>query len=338
MHTLLTPARIRRNADNPSTRQSEKRTAQKATEGNAMRRDALWQGSAFLLLIALALLGVLLGTAWRRSHPRHAAPQLKVTFFDVGSGDCTLVRTPEGRAILLDAGGPQAGPRVVADLQRLGVRTIDLLILTSPDEKSIGGIPALLGSGIRVTQVWDNPVADAGDARRDALEAIRRRHVPASTAGGGDAIQIGEMLFVSAVWPPPTGPAARRDPLVCRINYGGTAFLFEAPATAEAERDLVGQADRQIECTEPVPTSFCRWRAMPKGRPCRSFCGGRPHRSRSFPVGRTIRPLPPPCTASRRLGRRSGARTRKGTSRSRPAAGCLRSSRQRIFRTNARLV
>ena len=214
-----------------------------------MRRDALWQGSALLLLIALTLIGVLLGTAWRRSHPVHAAPKLTVTFFDVGSGDCTLVRTPEGRAILLDTGDTQTGPRVVADLQRLGVQTIDLLILTSPDEASIGGVPALLESGIKVTQVWDNPVADAGDARRNALEAVRRRHVPASTAGGGDAIQIGEMLFVSAVWPPSAGPAARRDPLVCRINYGGTAFLFEAAATAEAERDLIGQAGRQIECT-----------------------------------------------------------------------------------------
>ena len=214
-----------------------------------MSRDVLWRGSAALLLLAFLLIGTLLGTAWRRSHPAHVAPRLLVTFFDVGSGDCTLVRTPEGRAILIDAGGAQAGQRVASELRRLGVKTIDLLVLTSPDESSIGGVPALLESGVKVTQVWDNPVADAGDAKRDALEAIRRRHVPSSTAGGGDAIQIGEMLFVSAVWPPGTGPAARRDPLVCRINYGGTAFLFEAAATGEAEQDLVGEADRQIECS-----------------------------------------------------------------------------------------
>jgi len=216
-----------------------------------MKPTALWRGSVALLLIALTLIGTLLGTAWRRSHPRRDRPRLVVTFLDVGDGDCTLVRSPEGRTILLDAGSAQAGPSVVDALRRRNVRTIDLLILTSPDEASIGGVPALLESGIGVSQVWDNPVADTGEARRDALEAIRRHipHIPSSTANGGDAIQVGQMLFVSAIWPPGSGPASRRDPLVCRINYGGTAFLFEAAATAESERDLISQAGRQIECT-----------------------------------------------------------------------------------------
>ncbi len=193
-----------------------------------MSRDVLWRGSVALLLVALTLIGTLLGTPGGAAIRRRDAPRLTVTFLDVGDGDCTLVRTPEGRTILLDAGSAQAGPVVAAALRRLDVQTIDLLILTSPEETSIGGVPALLESGIGVTQVWDNPVADAGEARRDALEAIRRRHIPSSTANAGDTIQVGEMLFVSALWPPDTGEAARRDPLVCRINYGSTAFLFEA--------------------------------------------------------------------------------------------------------------
>lgn len=216
-----------------------------------MNRTVLWRGSIALLLIALILIGMLLGTAWRRSHPRPNTPGLTVTFLDVGEGDCTLVRSPEGRTILLDAGSAQAADAVVNALRQRNVHTIDLLILTSPDETSIGGIPALLESGIPITQVWDNPDAEAGDARRSALEAIRRRHIPSSTANGGDVIQVGAMLFVSAIWPPETGAPSRRDPLVCRINYGATAFLFEGSATAETERDLVSQRSAQVECTEP---------------------------------------------------------------------------------------
>ncbi len=234
-----------------------------------MTQTALWRGSVALLLIALTLIGALLGTAWRRSHPRGDRPRLTVTFLDVGDGDCALVRSPEGRTILLDAGSAQAGPSVVDALRRRNVRTIDLLILTSPDEASIGGVPALLGSGIGVSQVWDNPVADAGQPRRDALEAIRRHipHIPSSTANGGDAIQVGQMLFVSAVWPPPAGPASRRDPLVCRINYGGTAFLFEAAATPEAERDLISQAGRQVECTGACTDMILQVAARAEGSP-----------------------------------------------------------------------
>ncbi len=234
-----------------------------------MKPTALWRGSAALLLIALTLIGTLLGTAWRRGHPRRALPRLSVTFLDVGDGDCTLVRSPEGRTILLDAGGAQAAPALADALRRQNVKTIDLLILTSPDEGSIGGVPALLESGVGVSQVWDNPVADTGAARRDALEAIRRHipHIPSSTANGGDTIQVGQMLFVSAIWPPDTGPASRRDPLVCRINYGGTAFLFEASATAEAERDLVSQAGPQIECTGACTDMILQTAARAEGSP-----------------------------------------------------------------------
>lgn len=210
--------------------------------------ELLWRSSAFLLLIVLALVGTLLGTAWRRSHPRRDTPQLVVTFLDVGDGDCTLIQSPEGRTVLVDTGSAEAAPAVAALLRQRNVQTIDLLLLTSPEAASVGGIPALLGSGVHVSQVWDEPVADTGEARRAALEAIRRHHIPSSVTSAGDTIQIGARLFVSALWPPETGDASRRDPLLCRINYGSTAFLLEAPATSQSERDLISQAGPQIEC------------------------------------------------------------------------------------------
>ncbi|MGI4791595.1 MAG: ComEC/Rec2 family competence protein [Janthinobacterium lividum] len=214
-----------------------------------MTSKLLWRSSAFLLFVMLTLVGTLLGTAWRRSHPSRDTPQLVVTFLDVGDGDCTLVQSPEGRTILVDTGSADAAPSVAALLRSRNVKTIDLLLLTSPEAASVGGIPALLGSGIYVSQVWDDAVADTGEARRAALEAIRQRHIPSSVAGAGDTIQIGQRLFISALWPPETGDASRRDPLLCRINYGSTAFLLEAPATAEAERDLISQAGSQLECS-----------------------------------------------------------------------------------------
>ena len=202
-----------------------------------------------MLLIVLTLVGTLLGTAWRRSHPSRDTPQLVVTFVDVGDGDCTLIQSPDGRTILVDTGSAEAAPAVSALLKRRNVQTIDLLLLTSPEASATGGVPALIGSGIPISQVWDNAVPDAGEARRAALEAIRRHHIPSSIASAGDTIQVGARLFISALWPPGTGDPSRRDPLLCRINYGTTAFLLEAAATAQAERDLISQAGPQIECT-----------------------------------------------------------------------------------------
>lgn len=210
--------------------------------------EILWRSSAVLLFVVLALVGTLLGTAWRRSHPSQDTPQLTVTFLDVGRGDCTLIQSPEGRTILVDTGDAEAAPAVAALLKQRHIQMIDLLLLTSPDAASAGGVPALL-SAVPVSQVWDNSVADTREVRRAALEAIRHHHVPSSVAGAGDTLQIGSRLFISTLWPPGTGEASRRDPLLCRVNYGSTAFLLEAPASAQAERDLVSQAGPQVECT-----------------------------------------------------------------------------------------
>ena len=64
--------------------------------------EVLWRGSVFLLLVVLALVGLLIGTAWRRSHPGREAAALTVTFLNVGDGDCTLIQSPDGRAVLVD--------------------------------------------------------------------------------------------------------------------------------------------------------------------------------------------------------------------------------------------
>ena len=210
--------------------------------------ELLWRSSAVLLMIVLALVGLLFGTAWRRSHPSRNTPQLTVTFLAVGDGNCTLVQSPEGRTILVNTGGADAAPAVATLLHKRGVSRIDLLVLSSPDPGSVGGVPALLAGSVPVSQVWDNSVADTRETRRAALEAIRRHHVPSSVAGAGDTIQIGSRLFLSAIWPPGTGDASRRDPLLCRINYGSTAFLLEAPATLQVERDLISQAGPQVAC------------------------------------------------------------------------------------------
>ncbi len=97
--------------------------------------------SAFLgLTVILSLLFL-----WQRPGP------LQVHFIDVGQGDATLVITPHGRAVLIDAGGatgPQntfdIGERVVVPyLRHYGVRQVDWLILTHNHQDHAGGAAAV---------------------------------------------------------------------------------------------------------------------------------------------------------------------------------------------------
>jgi competence protein ComEC len=76
---------------------------------------------------------------------------LQVHFIDVGQGDATLIITPSGRAVLVDAGGA-VGPQndfdvgeqvVVPYLRHYGVKSVDWLILTHNHQDHAGGAAAV---------------------------------------------------------------------------------------------------------------------------------------------------------------------------------------------------
>ncbi len=80
----------------------------------------------------------------------------RLTFLAVGQGDCAVFRT-SGYTVLIDVGpnvrGFDAGTRIVVpDLRRMGVGSIDLILLSHPDMDHIGGLAAIL-KGLPVGRV-----------------------------------------------------------------------------------------------------------------------------------------------------------------------------------------
>ena len=84
---------------------------------------------------------------------------LEVTAIDVGQGDSLLVVSPEGRTMLVDAGGPVGGPseaaavtsgfdvgeEVVAPyLWSRRIRRLDVVALSHAHSDHMGGMPAVM--------------------------------------------------------------------------------------------------------------------------------------------------------------------------------------------------
>jgi beta-lactamase superfamily II metal-dependent hydrolase len=61
---------------------------------------------------------------------------LTVEFLDVGQGDSALIRTPDGKVALVDAGTPKG---VLAHLEKRKIETIDLLVTSHHHADHIGG-------------------------------------------------------------------------------------------------------------------------------------------------------------------------------------------------------
>ena len=66
----------------------------------------------------------------------------RVSFIDVGKGDCVLLQSGASAA-LIDAGYSDTADKVLSYLSACGVKTLDFLIITHYDKDHIGGVGAI---------------------------------------------------------------------------------------------------------------------------------------------------------------------------------------------------
>ncbi|MEJ2540843.1 MAG: DNA internalization-related competence protein ComEC/Rec2 [Gemmatimonadota bacterium] len=204
--------------------------AWRATAPAARRR---WRPGAVLGAVLLAL-------AWAPVVPvRAGGPTLRIHVLDVGQGDAVAVQGPAGRWILVDA-GPGSGERLARELAVLGVRRLDLLVLSHPDLDHIGGAAHLL----RVLPV--GTVLGGGSLRGTAAfkgvaEAASARGIPWRTVRAGDRWRLGEMEFrvlhPSGLESPDTPPNDRS--VVFTLSWGAFDALFTGDISREVEAELI---------------------------------------------------------------------------------------------------
>jgi competence protein ComEC len=143
--------------------------------------------------VAVALLGFVVGAAAYPpvvggvealeavAHGGGWPDQVEVRVLDVGQGNAVLVRTPERHTLLFD-GGP-AGCDLAGQLRELGVRKIDLVVISHPHADHFAGLLEALG-GLEVEALIDQVqvVSRAGGAAGAAARAA-----PTAVAGGAGA-------------------------------------------------------------------------------------------------------------------------------------------------------
>ena len=96
-----------------------------------------------ILLALLTLAALAAGCAKRDGQTAtDAAEQMRVTFIDVGKGDCILLEK-DGVFALIDAGYEDTSDDVISFLKKQGEETLDAFIVTHYDKDHVGGAAAV---------------------------------------------------------------------------------------------------------------------------------------------------------------------------------------------------
>jgi competence protein ComEC len=208
-------------------------------------RKKRWLMTVGLVCLAVAAAWVCLVPPKPQTRPR----TLEITAIDVGQGDSILVVTPEGRSLLIDAGGalgPVAsdfdyGEEVISTyLWTRGFARLDAVALTHAHADHIGGVRSVIRN-FRPRELWlgANPQTEA---LRTVLMEARGNDVQIIHKTRGDVFRFGGAEF-RVLAPPPDWQVAKRprnnDSLVMTVSYGSTSALLEGDAEKKIERTLL---------------------------------------------------------------------------------------------------
>ena len=224
-----------------------------------------WLYAPVTHLVGIVLLiASLLSYAYAPTRWDHAA---YVEMIDVGQGDALLIRTPEGRHILVDGGGTvrfrqpgeewrerrepyEVGRKLLVPLlMKRGVHQIDLLIVSHLDTDHIGGLAAVLDTIPVKRMLWNGSYKESAEAKNLLAKAVERNVVLYPACAPQDW-QIEPHAKVEVIWPPAVGAAScgtdvgrlpvvseqNEYSIVARIELYGYSLLLTGDIGTAAER------------------------------------------------------------------------------------------------------
>ncbi|NMO97384.1 ComEC/Rec2 family competence protein [Paenibacillus lemnae] len=164
------------------------------------------------------------------------------------SGDAILVTAPDGKNILLDAGIPEAGPKLDEMLRTLGVDELDIVINTHPHIDHIGGLTTLLRT-LPVQSYYSNGIPHTTDTYSKVQSALKEKGIQEQHLQEGDRLELSDDLHIEILNPEAgSGELAvekrsteehNNKSMVLLMVYKDTRILFTGDIYKTAEYELM---------------------------------------------------------------------------------------------------
>ena len=200
-------------------------------------RGRIWAAAACACVLAV--------TTWTQL-PAAPTGVAELNVLAVGAGQCAVLRTAEGRTVILDAGSlgrADCGEQILVPfLLHEGLPGPDAAILSHANADHYNALPALLGRGwvrtVYLNEYFGRPPETQGASVRRLMGDIRARSCEVRRLQPGRKIALDGRTHVEVLWPPPERAdlTVNDRSLVLRITCDGRSVLVPG------DLDQIGQA------------------------------------------------------------------------------------------------
>lgn len=178
---------------------------------------------------------------------KQSSGRLKVSFFDVGQGDASLIQTANGLNILID-GGPDN--KVLYGLSQAlpwWDRTIDLMILTHPHDDHVSGLIDVIRK-YKVRKILYTGIVHASPAYLAWLKEVKAKKIELKIIDRPQDIKLGENCDFKIIYPSKSFlniemKNLNNSSIVGQLDCENKKILFMGDAEKEVEQELLSSYD-----------------------------------------------------------------------------------------------
>lgn len=172
---------------------------------------------------------------------------LRIYFVDVGQGDCTLIKTPTNKNILIDGGGSEFGSFDVGEsillpyLLDRRVTTIDYLIISHFDSDHIDGLFKIM-ENIKIKNILIPKQGKESENLKKFKGIISKKRINVKVVEKEDLIKVDKYSYFEILFPEEnliTDNILNNNSIVTKFNCMGLNILFTGDIEEIAEKRLI---------------------------------------------------------------------------------------------------
>lgn len=174
--------------------------------------------------------------------------RLKVTFLDVGQGDCACIHQGREVCYIIDGGSStvsRAGQyRILPFLKEQGIRTVDGIFVSHMDEDHVNGILEILEmikerkTGLKIERLFLSKCKETGEQREQLEEAGKKAGCEIYYIEKGSQISSGN-LKITCLSPENPEMGSNEGSQVLYMEMEECSFLFTGDIEGEGEEDMI---------------------------------------------------------------------------------------------------